>query len=184
MISVFTSVFGTTVFPAGDGVIGTEVVAGLRSGRGISVTLCGAGFRSGSETVPVTVVTSTGVVGTGPDELSGAAGVSCAAAGEGEASGAGVASATGAAARSGLRSGSDGAASALTTAGRVGFAPVAARRKGFASALAAAIHATDTSNGKMCARMRFISSIGYRLRSCVWQSGRPPSRGAATMTAL
>jgi hypothetical protein len=83
------SVFGTTVELAGEGVIGTEVVAGFRSGIGTSVTACGAWFRSGRGTAPVTVVTSAGTAGTGPDETSGDDGASCAGAGEGEASGTG-----------------------------------------------------------------------------------------------
>ena len=86
--------------------------------------------------------------------------------------------------RLGLGLGLDGRlafAGVLTVAARTDFA--AGERWVFASASAGGRRATETSNGKMCARMRFISSIGFRLRPGT-RSGRPPSRGAATKTAL
>src|SRR5687768_12574861 len=74
------------------------------------------------------------------------------------------------------------ALTALAGVARTGLA--ATERCCFASARPGARHATEMSNGKTCARMRFISSIGFRLRSWLRGSGRPPSRGAATKTAL
>ena len=101
------------------------------------------------------------------------------------ASGAGV---SGAAALSGLRSGSPGATAAFSTCVLVlaGALDLAAARTGcsagerwvFASASAGGRRATETSNGKMCARMRFISSIGYRLRSCEKQVRTSPEPGS------
>jgi hypothetical protein len=46
-----------------------------------------------------------------------------------------------------------------------------------ATATAEATHVNE-ANSKMCARMRFISSIGYRLRSCEKQVRTSPEPGS------
>ena len=72
----------------------------------------------------------------------------------------------------GLRSGREGGTTAALAA-RAGFAAASAAI--FATATAEATHANE-ANSKTCARMRFISSIGFRLRSCsqdVPRAGEP-----------
>ena len=146
---------------AAGGVIATED-EGLRSGRGSASAGVAAGFRSGLGTVPVSIVASDAIEGEG----SGAAGMSCAAS-----CGPAAAGAAGVVSLNGLRSGREGGT--CTLAARAGFA--AAERGVFATTTAGARHANE-ANSKTCARMRFISSIGFRLRSCsqdVPRAGEP-----------
>ena len=150
-----TAAWGT----AAGGVIATED-EGLRSGRGSPSTGGAAGLRSGLGTVPVSIVASDAIEGEG----SGAAGTSCAASCP-------AAGAVGVVSLNGLRSGREGGT--CTLAARAGLA--AAERGVFATATAGARHANE-ANSKTCARMRFISSIGFRLRSCsqdVPRAGEP-----------
>ena len=146
------------------GVIGTEVMVGFRSGGGTLSASCAVGFWSGRGTVPVTVVVSDAVSGAGQRRA--------------QAQVVAAPRATGAAGfwtRVGLRSGRGGGTSTLTVL--VARADLAATD--FALATAGARHAIQTSNGKICARMRFISSVGFRLRSCsqdVPRAGEPRRR--------
>jgi hypothetical protein len=151
-------------------VVATEGVAGLRSGVGVASPL---------GVVPVVAASAAGAeeASDGLDEA---------------ASGAPAAGAASDAALSGLRSGNPGAiASCFAGAARLRAAACLAELLGaacaclaaaeccvLASAVAGARHMTMSSNGKMCAKMRFISSIGYRLRSCyaVRTSPEPGSR--------
>lgn len=172
-VAAAKSVCGVTVCTgvSAGGVVATED-EGLRSGMGRASAGVAVGFRSGVATVPVSIVASDA----GEGEGSGVGGVSCAAACVGSVScvAAGAGSATGAAgvvALNGLRSGREGGTCAL--AARAGFAD--GERGDFATATAEATHAKQ-ANSKMCARMRFISSIGFRLRSCsqdVPRAGEP-----------
>ena len=176
VLDLATSVCGGTGgvgFSTG-GVIATELDAGLRSGGEGTSTAMVSGFRSGVGMAPVLVAVS--AAGDGE----GAGGVACSAVCVVGVSGAGACSATGeacVAARSGLRSGRVGFTSALATTfdARAGLAAV--ERGDFATATAEATHANE-ANSKMCARMRFISSIGYRLRSCEKQVRTSPEPGS------
>jgi hypothetical protein len=136
-------VFGMTD-PAAAGVMGTDVV-GFRSGRA-SVPVTVVGFRSGRGRVSATVVGFRSGTGSVPVTI----GASAVGAADREAVGVAGTAATGAAGRCGLRSGKVG--------GSTGGAEGAWRD--FATAIGGARHARSTSNGKACARMRFISSIG------------------------
>ena len=180
--AVATSDCGVTVCGMG-AVIGAGV-DGFRSGSGSVSLAVVAGFRSGSGAAPVTAREPVADAGADWGEASGASwGGACSpAVCAGEVSCAGAASATGAppgatAARSGLRSGRDGWISGFAAfAVCAGFAVTCVRDLAIASA--GARHARKTSNSKMRARMRFISSIGYRLRSCVLAVRTSPEPGS------
>ena len=152
----------------------SEVVAGWRSASGGASTFI---------VVPVVAASAVGagVVSAGEDEAaSGAAG------------------AASDAALRGLRSGNPGAiascfagrlCAAACLAGATCACLAAAECCVLASAVAGARHVTRSSNGKMCAKMRFISSIGYRLRSCyasqdVPRAGEPRRRRQCTVPEL